>query len=145
MIHRKQILVSCLFIAAMVALSCSNGDKKSDDSTKLSTTDRNGMPQILFDTTYYDFGTLIQGEKAEYTFTFKNTGNADLIIYDAFSTCGCTVPEFSKKPIHPDQTGEIEVVFNSDGKRGLQYKTVTLKLNTEQKERTLTIKANVLV
>ena len=40
--------------------------------------------------------------------------------------------------------GKIEVIFNIEGKRGQQYKTVTLKLNTERKEKTLTIKANVL-
>ena len=102
------------------------------------------MPEIKFDTTYYDFGTLVQGEQVEYTFKFKNIGDADLIIFDAYSMCGCTVPHYSEDPIHPGEEGKIEVVFNSEGKHGLQYKTVTLKLNTEIDERTLTIKANVL-
>lgn len=144
MILKKQHLIYIIFVLTAFALSCSSNSKKGSDKEKQISTDINGIPEILFDTTYYDFGTLIQGEKAEYTFKFKNTGNADLLIFDAFSTCGCTVPEFSKEPISPGQTGKIEVVFNSEGKRGLQYKTVTLKLNTEQKKKTLTIKANVL-
>ncbi len=142
-IKREIIIIILVILNAFIILSCSNKDVKQN-SNKL-TTENTGYPQIKFDTTYHDFGTLIQGEKTAFTFRFKNTGTSDLIIYDAFSTCGCTVPEFSKEPISPGQNGKIEVVFNSEGKRGLQYKSVVLKLNTQIKEKTLTIKANVLV
>lgn len=142
--QKRQYLIYLTLMVTVFALSCSSGNKKTSGKANQSTTDAKGFPEIQFDTTYYDFGTLIQGEKAAYTFRFKNTGTADLIIYDAFSTCGCTVPEFSNEPINPGNSGKIDVVFNSEGKRGLQYKTVTLKLNTEQKEKTLTIKANII-
>lgn len=144
MIQKKQYLIFITLLVTFVALSCSSGKKKTSEQTNQSATDVNGIPEIKFDTTYYDFGTLIQGEQAAYTFRFKNTGTADLIIYDAFSTCGCTIPEYSSEPISPGSDGKIDVVFNSESKRGLQYKTITLKLNTEQKEKTLTIKANVI-
>lgn len=144
MTQKRQYLISLALMVSVFALSCSSGNKKVSEKANQSATDVNGIPEIKFDTTYYDFGTLIQGEKAEYTFWFKNTGTADLIIHDAFSTCGCTVPEYSNEPIQPGSSGKIDVVFNSEGKRGLQYKTVTLKLNTKPKEKTLTIKANVI-
>ena len=111
---------------------------------KIGSHNINGIAEIKFDTTYHDFGSLIQGEQASFTFKFKNTGKADLIINDAYSTCGCTIPSYSKEPIAPGAKGEIEVVFDSAGKRGVQYKTVVLKLNTKRKEKSLAIKVNVL-
>jgi len=126
----------------ILALSCTN--HQNDKVAKTNTIKEKGFPVIEFDTTYHDFGTLIQGEKASFSFKFRNTGTSSLIIKDAFSTCGCTVPDFSDEPVSPGAEGEIEVLFDSDGKQGLQYKTVTLKLNTKIEEKTLTIKANVL-
>ena len=135
-----KFVIAVSFIVSIISLSCKlNNDKNSLENHN------NGVPQIQFDTTYYDFGNLIQGEKAAYTFKFKNTGTADLLIHDAYSTCGCAVPSFSKEPIKPGDSGTVDVTFNSEGKRGLQYKTVTLKLNTRIKEKSLMIKANVIV
>lgn len=137
----KDLLFTILICALIGLLSCNN---KNDKNTNTNIAETTGYPIIKFDTTYHNFGTLIQGEKVAFTFYFKNAGTSNLIIKDAFSTCGCTVPNYSKEPIAPDKEGKIEVIFDSEGKRGLQYKTVTLKLNTERKEKTLTIKANVL-
>jgi len=142
MISRKEILFLVIIIS-IAFVSCSLNKEKHPVVNHVADTD--GIPKIKFDTTYHDFGTLVQGEQVVFTFKFVNNGSADLIIYDAFSTCGCTVPEYSKEPVSPGAEGKIEVVFNSEGKRGMQYKSVTLKLNTEIKEKTLTIRANVLV
>jgi hypothetical protein len=38
------------------------------------------QPSIVFNVETYDFGTIIQGDKIEHTFDFKNNGNEDLII-----------------------------------------------------------------
>jgi Protein of unknown function (DUF1573) len=141
MISRKEILFLVIIIS-IAFVSCSLNKEKQLEANHIA--DAEGVPEIKFDTTYHDFGTLVQGEQVAFTFKFVNRGSADLIIYDAFSTCGCTVPEYSKEPVSPGAEGKIEVVFNSEGKRGMQYKSVTLKLNTVIKEKTLTIKANVL-
>ncbi len=142
MIFRNEILLTVIIIANLVSLSCSNNHDKTITSAEF--VESTGCPVIKFDTTYHDFGTLIQGEQVSYTFKFENTGTSNLIINDAYSTCGCTVPDYSKEPLAPGEEGKIEVIFNSEGKRGLQYKTVTFNLNTKIKEKTLTIKANVL-
>jgi hypothetical protein len=137
----KDLLFTVLICVLIIAFSCNNSNKKVKSSENTTNT---GFPIIKFDTTFHNFGTLIQGEQVAFTFHFKNIGESNLLIKDAYSTCGCTVPSFSKEPIAPNDGGKVEVIFNSEGKRGLQYKTVTLKLNTERKEKTLTIKANVL-
>ncbi|MDQ3192310.1 MAG: DUF1573 domain-containing protein, partial [Bacteroidota bacterium] len=78
----------------------------------------------------YDFGVITQGEKISFSYKFKNTGKTNLIITSAKGSCGCTVPEYPKKPIAPNGEGKIEVVFDSDGKSGKQNKTVTILSNT---------------
>jgi hypothetical protein len=136
---KRVLLFTVLFCALMMGISCNN---KHNEITNTGNIETGSYPIIKFDTLFHNFGTLIQGEQVAFTFNFKNTGKSNLIIKDAYSTCGCTVPDYSTKPILPGEEGKIEVVFNSEGKRGLQYKT--LKLNTIKKEKTLTIKANVL-
>lgn len=140
--NRSKIIYVISVLLIMIHVSCSNNHTEKIFADR--PVNEKGYPVIKFDTTYHDFGTLIQGEQVSYTFRFKNTGTSSLIINDAFSTCGCTVPDFSKEPVLPGKDGKVEVVFNSEGKSGLQYKSVTLKLNTKIKEKTLVIKANVL-
>jgi hypothetical protein len=60
-------------------------------------------------------------------FEFTNTGDAPLVVIDAKSTCGCTVPSFSKEPIAPGGTGKIEVKYNMN--LGPIRKTITIETN----------------
>jgi hypothetical protein len=71
-------------------------------------------PEITFDKLLHDFGTVYQGDKTEYDFTFRNTGNQPLIISDVKSTCGCTVPEWPRNPILPGSSASIKVKYNSN-------------------------------
>lgn len=105
------------------------------------------MPQttVKFTETEHDFGKLQQGDKVTHVFSFKNTGTSPLLIANAKGSCGCTVPSYPKEPIAPGATGEINVVFNSKGKRGVQVKTVTLTMNTPDNPLKLTVKSNVEV
>jgi hypothetical protein len=140
-VKANKIIVITFILVGIVFLSCNQDKKESSDKRSI---EAGGIAEIKFDTTYYNFGDLIQGEKAVYTFKFKNTGTANLMIEDAYSTCGCTVPNYSKEPIAPGEIGRIEVLFDSSGKHGVQYKTVGLKLNTKRKEKSLNIRANVI-
>lgn len=86
---------------------------------------------MTFEQPEHDFGEIEQGAIMEYNFKFTNTGTKDLIIQDAITSCGCTVPEWPKEPIKPGATGFMKVVFNSKGKFGYQEKEITIKANTE--------------
>jgi hypothetical protein len=79
----------------------------------------------------YNFGSITAGEKVNYSFRFKNTGNKPLIITEAHASCGCTVPEKPEKPIMPGETGVIKVVFNSQGKQGHQDKAIIVNSNAK--------------
>ncbi|MEZ4739667.1 MAG: DUF1573 domain-containing protein [Flavobacteriales bacterium] len=91
----------------------------------------------------HDFGNIKQDSENKKIFTFTNTGKEPMIIETANGSCGCTVPNYPKAPIPPGGTGEIEVVYKPGKQENAQTKTVTVIANTEPKETTLRIKANV--
>jgi len=102
------------------------------------------VPVFRFENEVHDFGTITQGEKVQYAFRFKNTGKGDLLIRAANGSCGCTVPEWPKDPIPPGKEGIVNVTFNSEGKEGMQHKTVTLIANTIPNTKVLTITGEVV-
>jgi len=84
-----------------------------------------------FEKEQHDFGNIKQGDVVKHVFTFTNEGEAPLVISDIRTTCGCTTPEYTKEPVAPGQTGQIEVQFNSRGKAGVQKKAITIQANVE--------------
>ena len=106
---------------------------------------KDNAPFFEFEEEVKDFGKITQGESVRTIFKFRNVGKSNLIISSAQGSCGCTVPSFPKEPIKPKEYGEIEVVFNSEGKSGLQNKTVTLVANTIPNTKVIALKGEVLV
>jgi len=135
-------ILFCVF--ALFLTNCNRANNSNSDQNHTNSDQSKGTAVMDFKSVYHDFGKLKQGEQVSFTFTFRNTGNADLIIQDAAATCGCTVPEYDKEPVAPGKRGSVEVIFDTRGYHGVQYKTVHLKTNTSYGEKTLTIKANIV-
>lgn len=70
-----------------------------------------GTPVITFSQTTIKLGDVFPNERYDRVFTFTNTGDAPLIISDIETSCGCTVVKFSKEPVMPGKTGEIQVAY----------------------------------
>ena len=85
---------------------------------------------LTFLDTHFNMGTMIEGELKEFKYRFVNTGASPLVIKNAYSGCGCTVPSYDKRPIAPGDSGVIDVVFNSKNKRGKVFKRVVVLANT---------------
>ena len=102
------------------------------------------MAEITFDRTEYDFGKIAEGEKVGCIFKYENTGKDNLIIQNATGSCGCTVPRWSKEPTAPGESGQLEVIFDSSGRRGKQNKSVTVTSNTMDKVTILKITADII-
>lgn len=140
-----------IFASAMLlGTSCKEESKEisTNDITNTQTADgstKGSLPNMKFEDETHDFGRITQGEKVSYAFKFKNTGSSNLIISSASGSCGCTIPEYPKKPINPGEEAVINVVFNSEGKSGMSDKSVTLVTNCEPSTKILYIKANIIV
>ena len=101
------------------------------------------MPVLAFDCNMHDFGRLTSGEVISYSFHFRNTGNADLVISSCSASCGCTVADFPRHRIAPGSDGYIVVTFNSKGKSGQQYQEVNVFSNAQPARTQLKITAQV--
>lgn len=115
--------------AKNVKLNSENAKATVNPNAKPVSTTPKSFASIKFDKTIYDFGFVEIGKKITHEFSFTNVGNAPLIITDASSTCGCTVPDAPKEPIPPGGTATMKVVFDTAGKVGVQNKQVTVTTN----------------
>ncbi len=68
-----------------------------------------------------------------------------LLISEVHTSCGCTVADYTDKPVNPQSEGYIKVTFNSAGKHGEQYKTITIVSNTKPEKTQLVITGTVNV
>ena len=64
------------------------------------------VAKLVFEEEVHDFGRVNEGEYVRHSFVFVNEGVVPLVISDARSTCGCTVPEWPKDLIQPGQKGQ---------------------------------------
>ncbi len=92
------------------------------------------VAKINFLAPIHDFGEVEEGEVVRHIFEFENVGRVPLLIQDARSTCGCTVPEYPKSLIYPNQKGSIKVEFNTTNMLQVQRKPITIVANTYPSE-----------
>lgn len=142
-----------LFYVSLVALtflaSCKEKatEKIQEDKVVAATAKSEQSENIAvmeFDKTFHDFGDIQQMQPQETVFSFTNVGNAPLVITNATSSCGCTVPEYPRNtPIAPGESGRLTVKFNGSG-MGKVTKTIRVEANTAKGVETLEIQATVL-
>lgn len=140
------VLIS-FFLISCGARNNSNdlpGGVVSNPNTANGTIDKDALPILSFEKDFHDFGKLISGEQVTYAFKFKNTGKSLLLISNVSTSCGCTVSAFPKQPIKPGEGSTIDVSFDSEGRHGLQTKTVTVFTNTQPPTTTLRIQSLVV-
>jgi hypothetical protein len=73
---------------------------------------------------------------------FINTGEYALVIYKVETSCGCTAPEWSKKPVKPGEKGHISVTYDSEFPGRFQ-KTISLHYNGAGSPEKIIIKGEV--
>ena len=102
-------------------------------------------PVITFEKKTHDFGTVKStAGKVSYVFEFTNTGNADLVVSNVTTTCGCTAPDWTKAPIAPKGKGSVTVTYDAPNRIGLIDKDITVHTNAGQPE-VLKIKGEVVL
>lgn len=145
----KKISLIALVSISLITFSCKEKatekiENANVEAAAVREASANKMAVMSFDKTFHDFGQITQGTPQQTVFTFTNTGDAPLIITDATSSCGCTIPDYPKNtPIAPGQQGQMVVNFNGSGQNQVT-KTINVQANTANGSELLKIQAFVL-
>lgn len=130
---RKSAFIPVLILIAMTWTACNQGSGKGSG----------GDASIEFDTISHNFGAVAFNGDAKIEFVFTNSGKAPLLLTHVKSTCGCTIPVWSKEPVNPGKKGRILVSYDthrvgafnksiyvySNAANGVQRLTITGKVN----------------
>src|SRR5690554_224870 len=127
---KNKLIIFCTTLIAILSFSV------------LSVSAQNNS-EFKFETETYDFGKIPQGKPVSYEFKFENVGTEPLIISKVESTCGCTVPEYTKTPVKPGEKGTISVTFNAAQATPFS-KMVTIRSNAKTPVKALYIKGTVV-
>lgn len=105
---RKRILIfhTIVYIFCFLFVSTIDANSQSKNANK--------RPKITFEQTYFDYGTIIEGESGVAVFNIKNEGNLPLIINNITASCGCIVSAWSKEQVLPGQKSQIKVIYNTN-------------------------------
>lgn len=139
----KKIII--LALAATLGLQAQAQTQKQkvnvSEVQAVATTKAENYAEITFDTLRYNFGTFSKAEPlVRCSFPFTNTGTAPLIIHQAFASCGCTIPTYTKEPVKPGEKGVIDVTYDGTDKfPGRFQKTITIRSNAINEVVRLTI------
>ena len=112
----------------------------------LATTVLVAQPKVEWEAVSHDFGN-IQEQDGDVTidFKFSNTGDKPLMILRCQASCGCTTPDYTRKPLKPGESGVIKVTYHAKGRPGTFTKSVYVYDNSEPNHKsTLIITGNVL-
>lgn len=126
----KGSFVFMVVLAGLILFSCNSG--KAGNRGESLQPSPGDTAKIFFSEYEHNFGKVVEGEKVACVFKFENQGTAPLVITSATTSCGCTVSKYDNKPVFPGGSGTLEVVFDSDGRNGMQTKTITVKSNASK-------------
>ncbi len=131
----KRLGFALVTILVSVSLAfCQNPEEGKQKKSK--------TPEITFENTEHDFGNMEYRGDGTCEFVFKNTGKEPLILTNVKSSCGCTVPTWTKEPIKKGKTGTIKVKYDTK-RQGKFQKYITVQSNAVNTPVRLLIKGNV--
>jgi hypothetical protein len=111
----KNLLLVTFVLTSIAA--CHGVDQKagqlSDEQRRNALNDSANYTSIQWlDSTSRNLGTAKEGTQLEIIYHFRNSGNHNLILSDVKASCGCTTPNWPRRPIPPGEEDVIKAVFN---------------------------------
>ena len=100
--------------------------------------------EFKFDAESHDFGKIPLGKPVSVDFKFVNIGDEPLILTKVETTCGCTVPTYTKTPVLKGQTGVIKVTYSPAGSPLPFSKSITITSNAKTTTKVLYIKGETV-
>ena len=92
------------------------------------------QPKIVLPDDYYDFGRVGPRSVVKRKFLVRNEGEAPLTISRAYTTCGCTVADFTARVIPPGKAALVTLVFDA-GFHDVRGQTVKRGIIIENNDR----------
>lgn len=118
---------------ALVAIAC------------VATLSAAAQGSLRFTRSVWDFGTIREADgKVSCSFEYVNRGNQPVVIDQVNVSCGCTTPEFSRKPIKAGERGQLKVTFDPTNRAGEFSKDITVFTGGRRHRTTLRITGNVI-
>lgn len=103
------------------------------------------LSTMVFDAEVWDFGTIKEADgPVSHTFTFTNTGSQAFVIERTAVDCGCTTPDYSKRPILPGGKGEVTVTYDPAGVQGAFMRQVIIGSNNGQNRNVIVVRGEVV-
>ena len=129
---KRFVVVTLAFLLALVASFGMAAEKakttKSKSKPAAEAPAELKAPRLTVVEPVKDFGTVAKGDKIDWSFAIKNTGDSDLQILAARPACGCTVADFDKV-IKPGQMGKVTAHVDTTNFTGPITKSVTIETN----------------
>ncbi len=129
------ILAGLLFAAAGVFAQPGTAPNPQGDNPN--------APDIKFAKLVHDYGSVPKEGDGNCEFEFQNVGKEPLVLSDVKSSCGCTVPQWTREPILPGKKGAIKVKYDTK-RMGPINKTVTVLSNAKTPSVVLRIQGTVV-
>ena len=139
---RKEGILSFIFL--LISLTACNSGERTSSADKSGSPKEGEEAEISFKEYEHDFGKITEGEKVAHIFAFENKGPGNLVVKSASTSCGCTVTKYDRTPISAGNGGTLEVVFDSNGRNGVQTKTISVHSNSKTEVVILKITAEVI-
>lgn len=140
-----KLLISIISVVTLSVASCKQEVKDNDAAPVPAAVE---APKAITTIQWVDsvkmIGKVSEGEKVEIAYRFINTGNNPLIIENVVPTCGCTVAEKPLEPIAPGKEGLIKASFDSQGRTGVNHKSITVYANTKEMIHPLVFEVEVI-
>ncbi len=131
----KKIIASLLFVVVTFTFSCSQTPTVKEDKSVFG-------PGIEFDKKESEFRVIEQGGDGMFEFVLTNTGTEPLILSNVRSSCGCTVPGWTREPIKAGES--VPITAKYDTRRIGQFsKSISVYSNATEAPVVLRIKGKV--
>jgi hypothetical protein len=91
-------------------------------------------PRLAVEPPTFDFGQVKQQAVLKKDFQVRNFGDADLVLQDPTSSCGCTAAQFESKVVKPGAAVPLKVELRTASALGRIVKKVYLKSNDSSQE-----------
>lgn len=107
------------------------------------TSENPDTPILSIEETLFDYGKIEQYSDGNHNFIYKNIGKEPLILSKVRSSCGCTIPKWSREPLMSQQQDTIKVEYDTR-RIGRFSKTISIFSNAKKSMIVVRIQGEVI-